>query len=387
MIEAAGHFIFGEGGNASPFMAGGWSGLEPGLTWTDGRESRLRLPLHPGRGLLMLEIGLLPFTVHPVVRRQRLIVICNGVTIAEESLGGEATLGITIPPAAIGTTGTLDLVLQCPDAVAPRHVSTQPDPRCLGVAVSEILLLWTPERPAFKARTLPPLPAQNLHEAVRGMTGLSVPDLAKNFESLGRNCEFGLAQRRMGIDPLGLLRFASIPPTRLLQGLDLGFDGIEALDNLRAYTNDDEPGSEVLVRDARYGVQFHTGKPRGDASDDATLQTAARTIGFLRNRLIEDLQTGRKIFVFQNTGTTSLAQAWPLINMLRDHGPNTLLFVTEGRTHPAGMVEQIEPDLLHGHVARLAPAHDVESLILEPWISLCANAYRFWREVGRGRPE
>jgi len=312
------------------------------------------------------------------------MVSCNGLMIADEQIGGDATLGLDIPEAAWAGQNKLDIVLSCPDAVAPCKVSSSADPRCLGVAVTEILLLWTKERSPFERRIMPPKPHIPLVEAVQGLTGLGLEALAEQFQSLGRNCEFGLVQRKMGVEPLGLLRFASIPPTKLLEGLDLGFDGIDEPGNVMIYTNDDNDGSEFLARDARYGVQFHTAKLRGHDDEDAVLQAVLRNLTFQRRKLLEDLRLGHKIFVFQNTGTSSLAQAWPLINMLRSHGPNTLLFVTEDRSHPPGTVEQIEPDLLHGHVQRLAPAHDVDSLILEPWIRLCANAYRLWRESGRG---
>ncbi len=43
---------------------------------------------------------------------------------------------------------------------------------------------------------------------VRGLTGLS--PLAQSIESLGLNYEFGLFQREIGIETLGLLRFKGL---------------------------------------------------------------------------------------------------------------------------------------------------------------------------------
>ncbi len=45
-------------------------------------------------------------------------------------------------------------------------------------------------------------------------------DLLSRFESLGDGCEFGLVQRNFGAEPLGLLRWAGIPPWALIDSLN-----------------------------------------------------------------------------------------------------------------------------------------------------------------------
>jgi len=50
--------------------------------------------------------------------------------------------------------------------------------------------------------------------------------LLKQFESLGGSCEFGLAQRAAGIEPLGLLRFSGMATEDLIGLLRCGFAGI-----------------------------------------------------------------------------------------------------------------------------------------------------------------
>ena len=52
--------------------------------------------------------------------------------------------------------------------------------------------------------------------------------LVNHFESLGRGCEFGFLQRRAGAEPMGLLRFASMPLEGLIRGLQTQFAGIDA---------------------------------------------------------------------------------------------------------------------------------------------------------------
>ena len=57
-------------------------------------------------------------------------------------------------------------------------------------------------------------------------TGLTLPDLAFRFESVGENCEFGLFQRRCDAEPLGLLRFSSTFMRNLIRGVQSGFAGL-----------------------------------------------------------------------------------------------------------------------------------------------------------------
>jgi hypothetical protein len=47
--------------------------------------------------------------------------------------------------------------------------------------------------------------------------------MIREFESLGDNCGFGLAQRKAGAELLSLLRFANTRLNALLLGLDEAF--------------------------------------------------------------------------------------------------------------------------------------------------------------------
>jgi hypothetical protein len=387
MIELLHRLTFGANGDARPFLGDGWSVQEDDYTWTDGPQSRLRLPYTPGPGALMLEIAINPMLLVPVLPRQRLIVTINGIEIAREAVAGECSLGFDLPPEAHATADALDIVLDLPDATVPSTLGdANPDTRQLGFAVRELMLFRTPARPPFTPRARPPLPALpgGPAEAVRGLTFLSLPDLAQNFESLGHNCELGLAQRAMGHEGLGLLRFGGIWPHKLLEGLDLGFEGIDAPDNLMTYFHDADPNGEIIVRDKLYGINIHSDQTEATTTCDDILRIFYRNLGFLRRKFLEDLASGHKIFVFQHPHAKTLAHARPILNLLRSHGPNSLLFVTEDAAHPSGTVFQVENDLFLGCIAALAPLDSAKDFDLASWISLCANTYRLWRESGRG---
>jgi hypothetical protein len=391
MIEIAAQYTFGMEGSARPYLREGWSHREADFTWTEGTRSRIVLPYEAGDGQVVLEISLNPLLFKPIVPRQRVLISVNGHEVADETLIGESTLGLDVPGHMLAGATTLDIVLDCPSAAIPISISMSSDDRQLGLAVREILVFRAAVRAPFKRRTRAPLPQTQggVEAAVRGLTGHSIPDLAACFASLGHNCEFGLVQRAMGAEVLGLLRFVGIPIRSLVNGLDLGFEGLEEPGNLLTFLPDaaiaTEPARrEFLVWDRRYEITAHTDMREDETTPERVLQTYYRHLGFLRRKFVEDLQDGRRIFVFQHPAARSAVQVRAILNLLRSHGPNTLLFVTDDRTAPPGTVEQIEEDLLHGTVEALAPVSDAGQFHLPSWISVCANAYRLWRESGRG---
>jgi hypothetical protein len=253
-----------------------------------------------------------------------------------------------------------------------------------------------PREAPFAPASRPPLPlaaAGGIDEAVRFCTALAPADLVQKFESLGHNCEFGLMQRAAGAEPLGLLRFAGISMHNLLRGLDMAFEGIDDATRLRAYTERGRLGEEYIIRDDLYSAAFHTRHLQGEIAPEALVAKFAAHLAFLRRQFQGLLEDGSKIFVLQRPGLRSQAEVLPLLNLLRSHGPNTLLYVTEhdiapdGTTvqkQPAGTVEQERVDLFHGYIDELAPLYQAERFNLSAWLSICANTYRMWREQGKG---
>jgi hypothetical protein len=392
MTHVAAHYSFGTGGSVRPYLKKGWSLVERDFTWTDGLHAVMSLPVPAISGRLVLELYLKPMRMLPVIRRQRVVVSVNGTQIGDDYVDGDCALAFDVTQAASAGGPALNVELHCPDAVVPAALGESSDERRLGVAVREMMLFDCPARPDFTPRLRPPLPnlPGGVAQAVAGLTGLAIPDLAGCFESLGHNCEFGMAQRAMAHEGLGLLRFGGIPVDKLVEALDLGFEGIEAPDNLMVYLSEADLDAnrherEFVVHDRRYGTEFHTGDFESGSTPEAVVAKFAKHLAFLRRKMLEDVVSGHKIFVFQHPGAPTLAHIWPILNVLRSHGPNTLLFVTDQGPHAPGTVEQIDDDLFHGFVGRLAPQHEMKLLDLPAWIGVCANTYRLWRESGRGQ--
>ncbi|HEY0425076.1 MAG TPA: glycosyltransferase family 61 protein [Rhodopila sp.] len=211
--------------------------------------------------------------------------------------------------------------------------------------------------------------------------GPPIDALMLRFESLGDNCEFGLVQRYGGAEPLGLLRFNGffVPPEfrlqKLVDALNRRFEGLGAPDTVTVFP-DGIPGQrELIVRESVYEFWYHTGIAEGTI--DPAVQSGHETtrLGFLRRKLLEDLETGEKTWVWKSQATTTRDQLQPLLAALRALGPNTLLWVTEAdATHAAGTIEPLERDFVKGYIERFAPYEAVTDIDFRSWIEVCRRA-------------
>jgi hypothetical protein len=361
-------------GNAAPHQRGGWSMPEDGFTWTIGPSSQIELPVPLGRGPLMLEMQVVPFLAPPLRAQQRLTVTAGATRLGREVLTGPTRLAFRVPRHAVQGADKLTITLTPGDPGAPADFGHGADQRALGVALHEMQL--------YRARRGAPVTSElrapivlgeraNWDQAVRAATGLALTDLLQGFESLGHNCEFGLMQRALGADPIGLLRFGAITPENLLRALASDFADIERPGNLALFTGQFNGREEYLLRHALYGMEMHTHHYVGDITPDALLAKLSTHLGFLRRHFAEHLAAKDRIFVLHHPSITSPRRAMPLRNRL---GGNTLLYVTAEDTHPPGSVVFERPDLLHGYIDRLVPMETANLSNLAAWVNICVNA-------------
>ena len=95
----------------------------------------------------------------------------------------------------------------------------------------------------------------------------------------------------------------------------------------------------------------------------------------MKRKLIEDLQEGRKIFVYRGMARLSRAKVESLVEALRQYGAAVLLWVErEDAAHPAGIVEALGGGLLKGYIDRFAPGENAHDLSLDCWVELCRGA-------------
>lgn len=359
---------FGVAGNGGRFCRSGWSQAEPRHTWTLGRESALELPqpAEPGAYRLLIELG--PFVWKDKLEVQRLVVLANGVQVGDFALREVALVDCAVPWSVLAGRDAVSLRFIHADAAKPSDVNGVSDHREIAFAF-ERLHFFRERGKTERAGG----PDATLLSGSPDAATLSPDQLMMRFESLGENCEFGLAQRRCGAEPLGLLRFASAPLDKLIVGLESRFEGMGEYDQIDVKIS--ENGSEYLVVDRRFGFLYHPWILAGEAEAENVRQRETARLPFLRRKLLEDLEEGRKIFVYHAMEPLRETEALRLSAALRAYGPGSLLWVElADNDHRAGAVEQVKPGFFKAHIDRFAPSENAHDLSLDCWIEICRNA-------------
>jgi hypothetical protein len=212
---------------------------------------------------------------------------------------------------------------------------------------------------------------------VSGEALTALRQLLTGFESLGRNCEFGLLQRKFGAEPLGLLRFSTTRPATLQELLRTQFDGIG-----------DPARNEVVLVKGEYrlrhlptGWRMHTGI--GAAADPATvLRDQCRHTGFLRAKLLRDLRDAAKIFVYQQPQIEE-PEVLAIYDALQEYGPNHLLAVRLATgAHEPGAILWPRDRLMLAHIDRQGQEFNGAGwdISQDYWLHFCTLA-KHWQDA------
>jgi hypothetical protein len=353
---------FGKEGNEINHLGNGWSGDEPGGRWMIGQGSELWLE-HPGAGHdLILELDAQAMTQGGAeLSAQRLIVGVRNKAVAQINVSHGGVLGFHIPAALVEAPGPVRILFLHPDFRRPVDVGTGTDDRQLSFAVRSLRLFRVLPRPAHVSGPRPPL-----------------DQMITRFESLGDNCEFGLVQRQLGAEPLGLLRFTFIESADVVRGLRTGFEGLGEPGTTEVVVSDKD--REYVVTDSSYRMTLHTWQYESQLD----LETARRQyyvrLGFLKRKFMEDVADSGKIFVIKRTHPLRPEEVLPLYVALNERASNWLLWVVlADEKHPVGTVEILLPGLLRGFVDRFAPNENAPDLSLAAWTAVCEAA---WQAAG-----
>ncbi len=339
-----------------------------------GPESELRADQSFLDGDHIIELDLRPFVRQPWLSSQRLTVSVNGMLVGQSTVMTAARFGYRIPAAALSGRKGISVVLSHPGAARPCDVEPSTDVRLLSLAVERLRV--SPIRQGASGERIDGTggitPSQ-----LENMVGLTPDRLMLKFESLGDTCEFGLVQRRCGAEPfLSLLRFAGMDLPSLLRALD---DGMEDFGNaalLEIYL-DDKPKPEFIVRDARYGVIFHTFRSQDEIQEQQLRENESKRLAYCAKRLVGDLKRGNKIFVFKRNVALRDEEILPLYAALSSYGRNILLWMVPADAgHASGSVEVVLPGLFKGFIERFAPRENIDDVLLDDWLEVCANAHK-----------
>jgi hypothetical protein len=384
----------GMGGNAAKHQLYGWSTPENGFTWAIGPESAVVVPMPKAPNGCFVEISAYPFVVRDAHPIQRLIVKVNGRAVGDLSLRWRGTWALYVPATALGGDNMV-ITLEHPDAARPSDFGTGKDGRELAVAVGAIRVLSLAEPwPCFKPRSSAVTfdLADDVSEGevtceTERAIGVPAVRLVTHFESIGDNCEFGLFQRRCGAEPLGLLRFSTALLQPVTRGIDCGFAGLGAPDQVDPQLDGNGRG-EWIVYENQYGLRYHTFIWEDQATRGQIHAQEITKLAFLRRKLMEDVAEGRKIFVHKRAAAPlCMEEVMPLFLALNRHAPNKLLWVQLADSeNPAGTVEELLPGLMRGFIDRFAPGEMVPQLSVSGWAQVCANAWMLHPKVEEVMP-
>jgi len=224
------------------------------------------------------------------------------------------------------------------------------------------------------------LAAASAADATSPHDQMPMRDLMMQFESLGgtlQGCEFGLVQRSFGAEPLGLLRWTEMAPRNVIDALEAELEGVGLPENTELGTHETPDGPEWFTTDKRFLMSMHTFMSANEVPYEKMYPQCCRRLQFLRDKLLEDLRSGNKIFVYKITWR--LIQADELERMhaaLRRYGDATLLYVQRALPgKPAGTVELIKPGLLMGYIERFNISETGEHL---------GPSHEYWEPICRG---
>ncbi len=350
---------FGRAGNEAHYLGAGWSGDEAGSRWMVGGFSVLWLE-NPGAGLdliLELDVGILPAATAAVA--QRLALEVRDRRLTEIVVATDGSIGFRIPAEAIEGAGPVKIVFGHPDCKRPADVGLGPDDRYLSFWVSDLRVYRVLPRP--KPGAAPRLPLRRAIE---------------RFESIGDNCEFGLLQRALKAEPLGLFRFSFISVPTLLRGLRSDFGGQEDLGAISVSLAG--KNREYLVRESHFGMTYHTFQHDAETDIATVADQQLKRLRYLKREFIDDVAVGRKIYVVKQSPEPLMPHAMlPVYTALNERGANWLLWMVPGdAANPVGTVTPMLPGLLRGNIDRFAPLDDAADLSQDCWVSVCKAAWK-----------
>lgn len=240
---------------------------------------------------------------------------------------------------------------------------------------------------ALKARLAEHAPEKlyRLGEAGETLVGDGDPGAAAHaalmmrFESLGGDapgCEIGLVQRKFGAEPLGLLRWTTIPPERLIEAMRCGFEGVGSPEQTELVVDDCD---FYRTRDKRFDVNMLTFCKPSEIEFTKMEARALKRISFLREKLLRDLADPDKIFVYRTLGDTlSVDEIKQLKAAMNQYGRNRLLYLKlADEDHPVGSISIEARDLCFGYVAQFS-YQPLTELHMSGWLPVFQQAASDW---------
>jgi len=359
---------------------------ENDFTVTERSSGQLKLlaPRTPGAYVLRLDASPLIAFGQP---KQDVTILLDNTVIGQLSVEQAAAWIVPLPRELTERRDILRLNFMLPAARRDADVDPSSDTAPVGIAVTRVSILPLPSyllpaeslraeqagqpRPIATSAQYGTDDARTLPASVIEGLGMDLVSLVRGFESLGTNPEFGVVQRKLGLDVVNLFRYCEATLDGLTQALT---DDLNAAADPARFTQDWHDAAPRLTL-LPYNLRWRTFGPTHDAAPDASGRAGAITIGYLRRKFYEGLRAGRKIYVLKQGTPVPTDQAAVLLMELNRSGSATLLCVEEvAAGRQPGEVDLLTPGLMRGYVGRFAPDTNVESADPTDWLRVLANA-------------
>jgi len=396
---AAQIFTFGDGGTASPFLRDGWSTGEGNFNWSERNYCELQLPAPALPGAYVLRVEATPFVIEGRLPAQDVTVILDGIVIGQYSLRERSIWIVPLPRELTDGRTILALTFLLPRAASPSEFGPSGDTRRLGLAVTRIDVLAVPPRfacveslraeqagipwpRAISARFVEDDEAE-VSASISAVPGMDPIALIRGFEGLGTSPEFGIVQRKLGLEIFNLFHGCEASLSDLTRALTDDLRAANSADQVDIDFNGYDTGRYVVAL-RPYNLRWHKNAHESEADRASLREINAVALGYLRRKFYEGLHTGRKIYVLSQRRPVPASQAAALLLELSRFGSATLLCVEEApEGRRPGEVELLMPDLMRGYIARFARDDDWESVDPADWLRVLGNAMLLKRGMDR----
>ncbi|KXV72054.1 hypothetical protein AD952_06395 [Acetobacter cerevisiae] len=201
-------------------------------------------------------------------------------------------------------------------------------------------------------------------------------------------------QQRAGILHPHLLRFSAASENsaerlpHLIMLLKYRLHQLEHTDFLEMFLPEEEWNNvdpEWRIRHKIYKWSTHTGllvKNFPKETINKKISDFSVVIEFMKSQFLRELELGRKVWIWKSSVPSSLSNIKKLHDILKEYGPNKLLWVqTANNEHLPGTVDQIEADLWCGYIKK--PSEHWKGHWSEDadWFELLKNALQIYPEL------
>jgi hypothetical protein len=381
-------YIFALSRTASPVGADDRDGGENEFSVTEGSSGQLKLLAPRAPGDYVLRVDARPLVAPAGSLPLKATILLDGMVVGQVSIPEPTAWVMALARELTDKRDVLRLNFRLAEARGQEGFGPLAVTPTNGLAVTRIAVLPLPDcltpasylraeqaavlRPVAVSRQFLMDAASALSAAVQAALGTDIDTLLRGFESLGTDHEFGIVQRKLGLEVLNLFGFCQVTFAGLIQALTDDLKAVSDPEQILVESND--AGQSVLAV-PQYDLRWSANATEIDTDPESRRHANAVTLGYLRRKFYDGLQTGRKIYVLKQRRPIAVAEEAVLLMELNRSGSAMLLCVSEApHERLPGEVELLLPGLMRGYVERFAPDTDIEAADPADWLRVLANA-------------